>query len=616
MPERIMKSLKKRNILERRTILYLSLFLFFFAVLLAVWLITASEKTILRNEKNNIKFVAKELAQNFEIIFNDLYLTGINLNGSIKQRIVDDKDSERIEINSFLHKKQKGEPLRIDNGISGSYLAAGTDYNDKIGKYFFFSQRIFEVISSIAKTHFFNFYFITEDNFICITPKDWALELEPDHDFSEDVFYKIGMPENNPERTGRWTPIYYDSIWKKWMTSLIVPIYKEEQFIGITGSDIFLEDIFKYILDVNKENVMYNAVIFDDTGNLIAHKDFMEQIYQSSGEMNTLLSLDTLDNPSLQSIITNSIEKNRAKSNVKRIKTEDGIYFSTTYKIPRIGWNLAIYVAKSDIMRNSNGVIIKILLIITFSGLLFLFVIRLYLKKFFLKRITMLGIALKKVEKGELNTKVVVNSKDEIGLLEKGFVRMQRSLLTKFEELGLAKAEIQESQQRYKTYIENAPYGIFITDEKGKYTMVNKAAAEISEYTEEELLKLSVPDLLTENSLAEGLEHFTRAQKIGSSSGELEYKTKYGKVKMWSVDAVKLTENSYIGFVMDISERKNNEAELNRYKENLEEMVKERTVQLTEKNEKLEHFNQLFVGREFRIKELREKLKKLESDSK
>ena len=70
----------------------------------------------------------------------------------------------------------------------------------------------------------------------------------------------------------------------------------------------------------------------------------------------------------------------------------------------------------------------------------------------------------------------------------------------------------------------------------------------------------------------------------------------------------------YIGANVDITGRKRTEDELNRYKEQLEELVKERTAELEEKNAELEHMNSVFVGREFRIKELRDKIRELEKN--
>ncbi len=69
----------------------------------------------------------------------------------------------------------------------------------------------------------------------------------------------------------------------------------------------------------------------------------------------------------------------------------------------------------------------------------------------------------------------------------------------------------------------------------------------------------------------------------------------------------------------DITSRKQAELELEQHRKHLEELVKQRTValekssnELEEKNKELERFNSLFVGREFRIKELRDKIAGLE----
>jgi len=61
--------------------------------------------------------------------------------------------------------------------------------------------------------------------------------------------------------------------------------------------------------------------------------------------------------------------------------------------------------------------------------------------------------------------------------------------------------------------------------------------------------------------------------------------------------------------LQDITERKQAEEELAKHHDHLEELVKKRTKELEEKNKELERFNNLFVNREFRIKELKDKVK-------
>ena len=62
----------------------------------------------------------------------------------------------------------------------------------------------------------------------------------------------------------------------------------------------------------------------------------------------------------------------------------------------------------------------------------------------------------------------------------------------------------------------------------------------------------------------------------------------------------------------DITRQWNAEKKLQGYQENLEKVVAERTHELEEKNEELLNYNKLFNGREFRIKELRDRVEKLE----
>lgn len=67
------------------------------------------------------------------------------------------------------------------------------------------------------------------------------------------------------------------------------------------------------------------------------------------------------------------------------------------------------------------------------------------------------------------------------------------------------------------------------------------------------------------------------------------------------------------GTLLDITKRKQAEIELKKHQEHLEELVKERTEKLEEINKELENMNSVFVDREYRIKELKERLEKFEN---
>ncbi len=44
-----------------------------------------------------------------------------------------------------------------------------------------------------------NCWMITEESFIRITPKEWPLIVEADHNFFENIYYSVATPENNTE---------------------------------------------------------------------------------------------------------------------------------------------------------------------------------------------------------------------------------------------------------------------------------------------------------------------------------------------------------------------------------------------------------------------------------
>ena len=74
-----------------------------------------------------------------------------------------------------------------------------------------------------------------------------------------------------------------------------------------------------------------------------------------------------------------------------------------------------------------------------------------------------------------------------------------------------------------------------------------------------------------------------------------------------------LDQNLMISTVQETTKRKLAEDEIKKYQGHLEDLVKERTQELETINKELERINNLFVDREFRIKELREKVKELEN---
>lgn len=182
------------------------------------------------------------------------------------------------------------------------------------------------------------------------------------------------------------------------------------------------------------------------------------------------------------------------------------------------------------------------------------------------------------------------------------------------KEINSTNNLLKESEEKYRTIIENSADAIFITDKNANYIYVNKKASELLGYSQKELHSMSIYDLASEKDLKEHADTFESLATNGKMFIEVNLQRKDKTLVPVDLNAVILPNGYLFGSCRDISKRKNAERELLQHQSKLEELVKNRTLELEDKNIELERFNKLFIGREFKMKELKDKLKKYEEN--
>lgn len=120
----------------------------------------------------------------------------------------------------------------------------------------------------------------------------------------------------------------------------------------------------------------------------------------------------------------------------------------------------------------------------------------------------------------------------------------------------------EESNEKFRNYIENAPDGIFILDEKGNYLEINQASANFTGYSKEELLQMKFGDLSLPEFKEKAAEQFKILLEKGSLKGETKSVRKNGEIRWRSYSIIKISENRYLGFDRDITEKKIIEAKI------------------------------------------------------
>ncbi len=125
-----------------------------------------------------------------------------------------------------------------------------------------------------------------------------------------------------------------------------------------------------------------------------------------------------------------------------------------------------------------------------------------------------------------------------------------------------AQKKLKDSEERYRTLIEQASDGIFISNEHGDYLDVNTSATILTGYQKEELLKLNIKDLMHETNLDTGpimLDELKTGQVIIS---ERVMKKKDGSALDVEISAKILPDGRFQGIVRNITARKLAEEEL------------------------------------------------------
>ncbi|MFP4545966.1 MAG: PAS domain S-box protein [Methanomassiliicoccales archaeon] len=120
-------------------------------------------------------------------------------------------------------------------------------------------------------------------------------------------------------------------------------------------------------------------------------------------------------------------------------------------------------------------------------------------------------------------------------------------------------SERKRAEQRFRTYVERSPYGIFVADSTGQYLEVNRAATEITGYSRQELEGMNLLDLYDTEVREEAKEAYKGLMEEGEAKLDLPFRRKDGSERRWSVYAVDLSDDRYMGFVEDITEGKESE---------------------------------------------------------
>lgn len=129
--------------------------------------------------------------------------------------------------------------------------------------------------------------------------------------------------------------------------------------------------------------------------------------------------------------------------------------------------------------------------------------------------------------------------------------------------------ELRSSEERHRSLVENAPYGIFLINVENEIQDVNSAASELTGIPKGNLLGTSLLDYLSPSIHSQFIQQMHSLQKNESSFGEYLALSDDSTERYWSISSVKISDESCLSFAMDVSKTRQLEIRINQ-KEKME----------------------------------------------
>ena len=180
-------------------------------------------------------------------------------------------------------------------------------------------------------------------------------------------------------------------------------------------------------------------------------------------------------------------------------------------------------------------------------------------------------------------------------------------------------------KDRAQSYLDIAHVILIALDIDGVVTMINQRGCQVLGYAQDEIVGKNwfdnfVPPRIRDEVLpvSKGLLN-GKIETFSLHENPVLTKTGQERIVEWYNAAITNDEGVIVGHLSsgeDITDRKNAEEELQKHRDHLEELVKEKTGELHEKVKELQTFYDAAVDRELKMEEMRKRIAELEGKDK
>jgi len=313
-------------------------------------------------------------------------------------------------------------------GESGVFVHSETEITPWARQMLVSTESVWLTMEPLLKTRFSAFYFISRDYATRIWPADLVREHRPDHDVTDEIFFRSAAPQENPERQMLWTPIYFDFYPQSWVASLLAPIYRDDEFLGVKGADLEMAFLFDRLAQLEADFEGLGAFIFNEEGRVILPYEPGVELAEAEALLSGAMTEESED---LQRYIQLALSRTLAPGEIAAHTLGGERKYLVHQDIPGLNWSVSLHYPQSMLAQKHRNTMTTIYTNII--GMLLLLAIVLYygIKWLVTDRVLKLANITREIGAENWSQHVPERGHDEISQLSSAINRM----LDKIKEL-------------------------------------------------------------------------------------------------------------------------------------------------------------------------------------
>lgn len=448
--------------------------LVFLVILLTGFIVTTTQallqrQTMLAQEQQLLDNQAELLFKQFERSLSELEAKALRAHQQIVRQLAVATPLPRAVT----------EPSRLNDGtrrqldeFSGLYIAPFAKVSARDAE-IQATAAIWQQLVPLMQQDFFSVLYISKKNFARAAPADWVTQLSSDIRLIDNPLFQLATPEHNPQRVMQWTPVYYDSIWQQWLIGIVLPVYQQEQFIGVVIFNLKLADMLPARLPQFAKHRIPKMLILNADNSL----------FQTSLDISNKQSLSMFSQYVGEEVTPAALRQRLLQQQTVPIDgVTDSDYVLAVTPQSRLGWRFGLFATQSELMQQQHNYRLPLLFLTLLLAISFTLLLYLLINNILLKRLKKLAIAVNKVGRGLQPSLQLDNQPDELGQLNRAFTGMFEEINQLVSGLDRRIAEKEQAELLARKLSKAVAYsssGIVITNHQLEIEYLNPFLTEL-----------------------------------------------------------------------------------------------------------------------------------------